>query len=207
MDAKALINFKEGTVELLGSEEFISQYLDKFKDSLTNISKGTSSARANEVAIEVSNTPEPPQRAKLIQTIVPPVKQTDKIAAKKEITARKPRKEKSEDDGQFTIQKDSNIPSLLDFLYSKDALNTTSRFLTATAYYITKLRGADYFTLGNIEYAYSVLSIKDRPKYISTAFQHLKTKGGYINLIGKGKWVLTKDGEAFVDYLPKVKKR
>ncbi|MBM2815215.1 MAG: hypothetical protein HW421_1977 [Ignavibacteria bacterium] len=216
MEAKALLNFKEGTVELSGSENFISQYLDKFKDSLISVQKETSKSPIPELEIGLKKVKEVHQK-KGRKTVVHP-EVTDTASSSKEkddnftITfknkAKKPKtpkvkKLKPEPNNKFSIQAEENIPSLQEFLNSKNALSNSVRFITVVGYYITKFRGAAYFSPANIEFAYSALEIKDIPKYITNTFQNIKTNNGFIENIGRAQWILTSEGVSFVEMLPK----
>jgi hypothetical protein len=215
MNAKALINFKKGTVELLGSEEFITKYLDDIRKNLTIINNQTNNSPNTELEfdnrnVDVENPVKPKRQVgpKKIEAIHSEPDNDDthfiQVFKNKKLKPDKSEKTKSKPTNQFPIEEGEFIPALHDFLVNKGALEHTTRFITAIGYYLTKLRGAAYFTPGNIEFAYSAFSITSKPKNVGNIFQNIKTKNGLIESIERGQWRLTVSGEKFVEFLPKV---
>lgn len=185
METKANINLKEGTVELSGSEQFVSKYLDIFKDMLAQ----NSFSSQNELRSEKAPT-------QLIQS--EDIKTEQKKTALKKLS--KPAKAKSIPIEKFDIHKDSSNPSLEDFLKEKSPGKTTANIIAVIGYYITVLKGIETFSEGNIDYAYRTLSIPGRPAHLHQIMINAKNKQDFFEPTDEnGTWKLTRNGEIFVD--------
>lgn len=183
METKALINLKEGSVELIGSEEFVSKYLDIFKDKL-DLKRVPSKKEVIEVDDEEA-----------IET-----KQNElKIREKKEKRASKTTKAKNITIEKFDMHKDEDNPSLEEFLREKNPGKTTANVIAVIGYYITVLKGAEYFSEGNIDYAYRTLSIPKRPNHLRQIIINAKNDKDFFEQGEEGKWKLARTGEIFVD--------
>ncbi len=182
METKALINLKEGTVELVGSEEFVSKYLDIFKDKLD--SKRVTAKK------EVIEDEEEEIQLKQHEA---------KGKEKKEKKASKPTKAKNIAIEKFDIHKDKDNPSLEDFLKEKNPGRTTANVIAVIGYYITVIKGAEYFSEGNIDYAYRTLSIPKRPNHLRQIIINAKNDKDFFEPGEEGKWKLARTGEIFVD--------
>ncbi|WP_153797003.1 hypothetical protein [Foetidibacter luteolus] len=183
METKALINLKESTVELVGSEEFVSKYLDIFKDKLDS-KKGPAKK-------EMVNDDEDGETE---------AKQDEgKGKEKKEKKASKPTKAKNIAIEKFDIHKDKDNPSLEDFLKEKNPGKTTANVIAVIGYYVTVLKGAEYFSEGNIDYAYRTLSIPKRPNHLRQIIINAKNDKDFFEPGEEGKWKLARTGEIFVD--------
>lgn len=184
METKALINVKEGTVELTGSEEFVSKYLDIFKDMLdTKLF----------VAKKAKHEPEEDEEEEEDS----PKETNGKV--KKEKKGTKPVKAKNITIEKFDLHKDKDNPSLEDFLKEKNPGKTTANVIAVIGYYITILKGADYFSEGNIDYAYRTLSIPKRPNHLRQIIINAKNDKDFFEPGEEGKWKLARTGEIFVD--------
>lgn len=185
METKANINLKEGTVELSGSEEFVSKYLDVFKDLLAQSSFPTQNEKRSEK-----------EQTHSLQL------ENNKTEQKKTTTRKqsKPAKAKSIPIEKFDIHKDSSNPSLEDFLKEKSPGKTTANIIAVIGYYVTVLKGADTFSEGNIDYAYRTLSIPGRPAHLHQIMINAKNKQDFFEPTDEnGTWKLTRNGEIFVD--------
>jgi hypothetical protein len=186
METKANINLKEGTVELAGSEEFVSKYLDIFKDLLGQKTYNPKIDRTTEVKEEVENE----------------LPQTKNKAEKKNGSKKggKPTKAKSIQIEKFDIHKDASNPSLEDFLKEKAPGKTTANIIAVMGYYITVMKGKDSFSEGNIDYAYRTLSIPGRPGHLRQIMINAKNNQDFFEPTDEnGTWMLTRTGEIFVD--------
>lgn len=184
METKANINLREGTVELSGSEEFVSKYLDIFKDLLNQKPQPTipshHSTEANKQAKDVVGN------------------QSDRKNGNKRSS--KPAKAKSIQIEKFDLHKDASNPSLEDFLKEKAPGKTTANIIAVIGYYITIIKGADTFSEGNIDYAYRTLSIPGRPAHLHQIMINAKNKQDFFEPTDEnGTWKLTRNGEIFVD--------
>lgn len=82
----------------------------------------------------------------------------------------------------------------------KPGENTGARILLI-AYYIIKINKSEYFTEGNIDFAYRVLGLNKRPNFLHQTLLNLVSRKVWLNQIeGKeGAWSITRIGESFVD--------
>ena len=185
METKANINLKDGTVELSGSEEFVSKYLDIFKDLLNQ--KEHLKTSAHQRPFETDRMDDVREN-----------KQKERRNGNKKNS--KPGKAKSIPIAKFDIHKDGSNPSLEDFLKEKAPGKTTANIIAAIGYYITILKGADTFSEGNIDYAYRTLSIPGRPAHLHQIMINAKNKQDFFEPTDEnGTWKLTRNGEIFVD--------
>jgi hypothetical protein len=182
MDTKANINLKEGTVELIGSEEFVSKYLDIFKEFFST-----------------QNHQHPKQNKD--ESNGGDVTETFRTNGKekKEKRTGKPAKAKNISIEKFDLHKDKDNPSLEDFLKDKNPGKTTANIIAVIAYYITMIKGIEYFSEGNIDYAYRTLSIPGRPNHLRQIIINAKNDKDFFEAGEEGKWKLTRTGEIFVD--------
>jgi len=123
---------------------------------------------------------------------------------KKEKKPSKPAKTKSITIEKFDIHKDGDNPSLEDFLKEKNPGKTTANVIAVIGYYITTQKGAEYFTEGNIDYAYRTLSIPGRPNHVRQIIINAKNNKDFFEDGEEGKWKLARTGQIFVeDKLPR----
>jgi hypothetical protein len=99
----------------------------------------------------------------------------------------------------FDIHADSKNPSLYEFLKEKKPGISSPNIIVVIGYYITKIKGLEFFTLENIEFAYRAVSIPKKPINIITTFSTAKKKYGFFDSIGKGRWKLTSKGIKYVE--------
>lgn len=193
METKALINLKAQTVELSGTEDFVSKYLDIFKQLLQE-SKITEEAYLTNIA----QTNEKLNSSKSSSS-------TRSESKEKKLT--KPYKSKSITVEAFEIDdKSGDKPSLESFLQKKEPGNASAINILVIGYYITCLRGATSFTEGNIDYAYKTLSLPNRPNHIRQIITNAKNDKVWFEQTEDGKWKLSRAGEIFVEQkLPKKK--
>lgn len=189
---KAKINLKEGLIELEGSEEFVGNYLDDFKDLL----------------LEGKYTP-PQQEAEEEEPEIPPENnQPNKPKANKSTTKRKTTSSKRTapkvEVERFDIHGKGDIPSLKAFMDEKKPGTKNGNIIVVIGYYLTEILGEKFFTLGQIEYAYKMLSLK-RPGHLRQIMINEKNERDLYepDAEDKSKWNLTRSGELFVsDQLP-----
>lgn len=191
---KARINLKDGTIELEGSEIFVSKYLDEFKLHVAiNVA-------AQDGAPEVSLEAEVRQR---------PAHQS---SATGKVTNSSPKKQaKKLKPEEFDTLANDSKPSLADFIKQKQPRASASEYIAVVGYYITKLNSQAYFTEGNIEFAYRIAGLGKPPLKMHQSLLDAKSKKFYVEEAAgedlEGAWNLSRIGEQFVEYeLPREDK-
>lgn len=185
-DTKAKINLNEGTIELEGSESFVRAYLDEFKEKLFNFNPVT--------------TPEPPAPPKPKAKVKPATSNggaSNKPKAKKS-SAKKVVAER------FDIHGGGDVPSLGEFIDQKKPGTANGPIIAVIGYYITELMDVEYFSEGQVEYAYKILKLK-RPGNLHQIMLNEKNRKDLFepNADDQSQWALTRNGEIFVsDLLP-----
>lgn len=181
MKTKVKINLKEGLIELEGSEVFVSKYLDIYKVQLSDYEKGRVE---NDEKKQPENKPKAKAKKKQSEA-----KKQSKSSKTKNITAEK-----------FNIHGDDDTPSLEEFFKEKSPGRTTGDRIAVIGYYIQYIKKQEFFTEGNIDFAYRMLKLTGRPKHLYQIMINNKNqKDLFEQLEGEGQWVLTRTGEIFVE--------
>ncbi|GAB3096251.1 hypothetical protein G8770_17300 [Aestuariicella hydrocarbonica] len=181
---KAKINLKEGTIELEGSESFVSGYLNEFKELL----------KAPQIAEQ--QLPPPAHKA------APQKAPAKKAAASKTTQGKKAAPKVSIE--RFDIHGGNDVPSLSAFMEEKKPGTGNGNIIAVMGFYITDLLGNDNFTEGQIEYAYKMLKLK-RPAHLRQIMINEKNKRDLFEADAEDStlWSLTRTGEIYVsDMLP-----
>jgi len=107
---------------------------------------------------------------------------------------------------KFDAHSAENKPSLEDFFKEKSLGASSGEKLAIIAYYITKHNGAESFSEGNIDYAYRLLKLKNRPKHLRQILINNKNNNDLFDFNSSGdRWVLTRTGLITVeDRLPRT---
>ncbi|HEB27727.1 MAG TPA: hypothetical protein ENI05_08115 [Porticoccus sp.] len=182
---KAKINIKEGTIELEGSESFVSAYLDQFKGML----------KADPAPV-LPIDPEPQANPSAKKA---PAKKT---TAKKASSGKKAAPKVSIE--RFDIHGKDDTPSLETFLEEKKPGTGNGNIIAVIGYYITELLGEKNFAEGQVEYAYKMLKLK-RPGHLRQIMINNKNERDLFeaNEEDSSQWRLTRTGEIYVsDLLP-----
>lgn len=182
---KAKINLKEGTIELEGSESFVSGYLNEFKELL----------KAPQIVEQQSPPPAP-------KAVAPKKAPTKKAPASKTTTGKKAAPKVSME--RFDIHGGNDVPSLSAFMEEKKPGTGNGNIIAVMGFYITDLLGNDNFTEGQIEYAYKMLKLK-RPAHLRQIMINEKNKRDLFEADAEDStlWNLTRTGEIYVsDLLP-----
>lgn len=107
---------------------------------------------------------------------------------------------------EFDVHKNSSKKSLEEFFNEKKPENSTSHRILCIAYYIMKICKKQYFSEGNIDYAYRSLQLKGRPNHLTQTITNLKNEKVWFEKIvvdGKKVWKISRQGETYVeDKLP-----
>jgi RNA polymerase subunit RPABC4/transcription elongation factor Spt4 len=108
---------------------------------------------------------------------------------------------------EFDLGKDdiAKRPSLEDFLATKKPGDNTYDRIVVIAYYITRLVKADYFTEGQIEFAYKALQLSDRPGHLRQTINNIKNSKVWFKDFSQGQWSLERIGEIYVEQKLPVK--
>ena len=181
-NTKAIINLKEGIIELEGSEEFVRSYLDEFKIMLNTPEKVKTSVDKKGSGDKGARNEESREKKKgTTKKTVP------KISAER-----------------FEIHGNNNIPALSDFMNEKKPGTSNGNIIAVVGYYITELLGNETFSEGQLEYAYKMLKLT-RPKHLHQIMINEKNRNDYYEPDSENNtlWRLTRTGEIFVsDQLP-----
>lgn len=180
-NTKARIDLIAGIIELEGDESFVVKYLDEFKNRI-NVAPGSG----------VSQKAVPGKG----EVVTPPRKPSG-VSEKKKTTT--PLKQIRAEAFEVKPQKGETLES---FFASKGAPTAHSKRIAVIGYYITQNLSEQYFTEGNIEFAYKVLKL-NRPKYVRQACTDAKNQQQYLDNFeradGPSAWVLSRIGEIFVE--------
>jgi hypothetical protein len=187
------MNLSEGSIELEGTEAFVTRYLDEFKVLIVD---GRVKQAEPEKGV-IKRAPVSKQKAKAKQ-----VENTDKPERKQKKGAPKVTAEK------LNLHGGSNTPSLKDFFEEKKPGRANGDQIAVIGYYITELLGNKTFSEGQVEYAYKMLKLK-RPGHLHQIMINNKIEKDYYEQDDEttASWSLTRTGEIYVnDQLPAVTK-
>ena len=131
--------------------------------------------------------------------------QKETVYSKASKTSKKRSKRKPEDikPEEFDLNAKGKNPSLKDFLEEKKP-KSAADYIAVIAYYITNLKKIkDSFTDGNIEYAYRVLKLKKRPKYLRQIIVNKRNEDFWFDLLESGEWKVKRNCEIYIEqHLP-----
>ncbi len=177
---KASVTFGNNSIELEGREEFVSKYLESFKE-----------------IIEIQKSQKP---SSIIKTEKPDAisnKNNQDQSSKSEKSKKK--RIKSIEAEEFDIFESKDSPTLEEFINQKSPGKTAGKVIVVIAYYMQQIKNLPTFTEGNIEYAYKILSLPSRPIYIRQIIINMKNKNQWFEESEDGlSWKLTRVGEVFV---------
>jgi hypothetical protein len=185
MEAKVKINLKEGFLELEGSEEFVSKYLELFEDKLLNYYIEDEDEQNDTVEDTKSN-----KNKKGGKKENPPLRRKRSIPKKIDV-----------EEFSFEGDQNKNIPSLKDFLKDKNVDDeSASKFIITVGYYITNVLNLNEFSEGNIDYAYKALGSTNRPAHLHQIIINQKNNKNWFEEGTDGnKWKLSRLGEIYVE--------
>ncbi len=74
-----------------------------------------------------------------------------------------------------------------------------NRILTI-AYFVNKILKTDFFTDGNVDYAYKLLKLDKRPNLLRQIITNIRTKELWFDKSEDGKdWKLNRSGEIYIE--------
>ena len=103
---------------------------------------------------------------------------------------------------EFDAYKNSYKESLENFFNRKKPGTSTPNRIVAMGYYITKINGQDYFTEGNIDFAFRLLNLSGKPIHLTQVITNLKNEKVWFQRIKQGDisgWRLTRQAEIYVE--------
>lgn len=178
-ETRAKITIGDNSVELEGSEEFVSKHLESFRN-LLEARTATQHQHQAEKTIEENKQ----------------VRGNGNLVSKDNKKAR--RKIVSPSPEEFDISKSSDTPSLKEFYEQKNPGITAQKRFVVIAYYIQKIKKFPSFTGGQIEFAYKALDLKNRPTNVYQIIINAKNRSSWFEEAENG-WKLTRLGEIYVE--------
>ena len=179
------INVEEGTIELEGREEFVSKYLDEFKNEITKMRAIPSTTKTT--------------------TKKSSIKKPETEGENKKKSKMKPVFESSAEEFNVVGDDKKNIPPFKKFFSEKNPGKSNGERILLTGYYITHILKEGEFSEGQIIYAYKFLQLKGRPTHLHQVILNNKSENMWFEKGSKtGKWKIATAGEIFVEEdLPK----
>lgn len=184
------MNLSEGSIELEGTEAFVTRYLDEFKvligdgrvkqvEPAKAANKRVTASKRTTASKRIEN-PDKPERK--------PKKGAPKVTAER-----------------FDVHGGGNdVPSLKAFFEEKKPGRANGDQIAVIGYYITELLANETFSEGQIEYAYKMLKL-NRPGHLHQVMINNKNEKDYYEQTDENgaNWSLTRTGEIYVsDQLP-----
>ena len=193
-DTRAKIDIIAGTIELEGSETFVTKYLDEFKSLLDTVVPARGASVPNAPVHETKVATSKDRKAEIKTPAVA------KKTGKKRNGAPKLSAEK------YDIHGNGNAASLQAFFDEKKPGRANGDRIAVIGYYITEVLGNKCFTEGQVEYSYKMLKL-DRPGHLHQIMINNKNEKDYYEEAPDGEaghWAMTRGGDIFVtDQLPR----
>ena len=175
---KAKLNLKEGTIELEGSEAFVTKYLEIFRKEMEEV--------------------------KFPTTVTEKVSRKAKVKKPREI-GRKKKAPVTFAPISLDLKQNENKPALRTFANEKIPTTYTEK-LTVFAYYLKHHLNLEKMKAGHV--VSCCKEIRSRvPKNITQMFYNIQQHKGWLDVGEKGEYAtITTQGENFVEYdLPRKK--
>ncbi|QMU28444.1 hypothetical protein [Adhaeribacter radiodurans] len=103
---------------------------------------------------------------------------------------------------EFDVYKNEYKEGLESFFRRKNPGSGNPNRIITIAYYITKVNHQEYFTEGNIDYAYRILNLGGKPAHLKQIIINLKNERLWFQKIIDNTttgWKLTRQGEIYVE--------
>jgi hypothetical protein len=173
MVTKAKINLKEGTIELEGSEAFVTKYLEEFRKQIQDIKFSETVTPAGKVKThEVKEKPTKKKVGKTPQTVAPI---------------------------PLDLKKKDDKPALRDFFKEKNPKSHMEN-LTVFAYYLKKHLNINEMQMGHVVSCCNEVERKV-PSNIPMMFRNIQHFKGWVDVLTGGESAqITTQGENFVEF-------
>ncbi|KAA5547762.1 zinc ribbon domain-containing protein [Adhaeribacter rhizoryzae] len=103
---------------------------------------------------------------------------------------------------EFDVYKNEHKISLEEFFARKKPGTGNPNRIVTIAYYITKINHQEYFTEGNIDFAYRILNLSGKPVHLKQVIINLKNSRIWFQKVldrGTNGWRLTRQAEIYVE--------
>lgn len=103
---------------------------------------------------------------------------------------------------EFDVYKNEHKISLEEFFARKKPGTGNPNRIVTIAYYITKINHQEYFTEGNIDFAYRILNLAGKPVHLKQVIINLKNSRIWFQKVldrGTNGWRLTRQAEIYVE--------
>lgn len=103
---------------------------------------------------------------------------------------------------EFDVYKNEYKISLEDFFTRKKPGSGNPNRIVTIAYYITRMNHQEYFTEGNIDFAYRILNLAGKPVHLKQVIINLKNDRVWFQKVmdgGTAGWRLTRQAEIYVE--------
>ena len=170
---KVKINRNEGIIELEGSEEFVQNNIDGFKDFIyKSVSEPTKEEKLTTGITKKSDNGVIKQSKSSVVDNVPPE--------------------------EFDIRGNETAPSFRNFLDDIKPSNSAADLIAVTGFYFKQHLNKEEFSEGNVMYVYGIAGAK-RPKKVHQTFHDTKSRKQWIKQgSASDKWILTHIGEDYI---------
>lgn len=103
---------------------------------------------------------------------------------------------------EFDVYKNDKKEGLESFFRRKKPGNGNPNRIVTIAYYITRVNHQEYFTEGNIDFAYRILNLTGKPVHLKQVITNLKNDRIWFQKVhdrGTSGWKLTQQAEIYVE--------
>jgi hypothetical protein len=186
-DTRVKMDMIARSIELEGSEAFVTRYLEEFKSMLL------SPPQPQEDDKQPKRPNAPKAKAAVASTGIEQPKAKSKRTPSSKLVAEK-----------YDIHGGNGKPSLEAFFAQKSPGEGNGDRIAVIGYYITEILGNASFSEGQIEYSLKMLKL-DRPAHLRQIMINTKNSKDYYEQVENepGKWAMTRGGDIFVaDKLP-----
>jgi hypothetical protein len=175
MQTKARIAIGANSIEVEGTEEFVSKTLAEFREFV--VAKKLSEPTPDAPLVDAAKSPKTKSK-------------TPKVVSKAP---------KSTAVEKFDIHKTAEHASLADFLAEKNPGTSANMRIIVIGYFINRILSQPKFTEGHIDYAYRALQLTGRPNHLRQILTNEKNTKDWFDKDENGSWHLTRTGEIFVE--------
>jgi len=187
-DTRVKMDMVAKTIELEGSEAFVTKYLEEFKVILlAQPAKPSNRKTVRALRQSKQNIDEPSSSDGAKPVGKPKRARAPRLVAEK-----------------YDIHGGNGKPSLKEFFDQKNPGKANGDRIAVIGYYITEILGNPTFSEGQVEYSFKMLGL-DRPAHLHQIMINTKNERDYYEQVDgeHGRWNMTRGGDIFVtDKLP-----